>query len=60
MIVKELYQCCCKNGWTTPDAFWRMTPTELWWLVEAHRKPPDYGRLTEDEVRELYEEAYGD
>jgi hypothetical protein len=31
----------------------------LWWLVEAAQPVRMYGSMTEDEVREIYEEAYG-
>ena len=41
------------------DEFWRMDPAELWWLVEHHRPVKMYGSMTEDEVAQIYEEAYG-
>lgn len=33
---------------------------ELWWLIEAHAPPVMYGSMSEAEVSEIYEEAYGD
>jgi hypothetical protein len=43
----------------TAEQFWRLSPTELWWWVEAKRPVRMYGRMTEDEVRQIYDEAYG-
>jgi hypothetical protein len=43
----------------TRDQFWKADPRELWWLVEAVKPPKMYGKMTEDEVAEIYEEAYG-
>ena len=37
-----------------------MHPLEYWWLLEANRPKRMYGNMTEDEVQEIYEEAYGD
>lgn len=37
-----------------------MTPTEYWWLAEANKPKRMYGDMTEDEVRQIYEETYGD
>lgn len=37
-----------------------MTPDEFWWLAEAHKPPKMYGSMTESEVADIYEEAYGD
>jgi hypothetical protein len=36
-----------------------MTPRELWWLFEAKKPVKMYGKMTEDEVRQIYEETYG-
>jgi len=44
-----------------PREFWAMHPDEFWWLAEASRPRKVYaGGMTEDEVAELYEDAYGD
>jgi hypothetical protein len=41
--------------------FWASDPVELWWIIEACRPQKIYaGGMTEDEVAEIYEEAYGD
>lgn len=42
-----------------PDDFWRLHPVEFWWLVEANRAPKTFGKMTEAEVAEMYEDAYG-
>lgn len=42
-----------------PKDFWRLTPTEFWWLVEANKPVKMYGKMTEYEVKAIYEEAYG-
>jgi hypothetical protein len=34
-----------------------MTPTEIFWLIEAKQPPKMYGKMTEDEVAELYDLA---
>jgi hypothetical protein len=40
--------------------FWASDPVELWWFVEAARPQKTYaGGMTESEVAEIYEEAYG-
>lgn len=36
-----------------------MHPHEFWWMWEANRPPKSFGRLSESEVREIYEETYG-
>jgi hypothetical protein len=36
-----------------------MQPIELWWLIEARKPVRMYGRMTEDEVEEIYFETYG-
>ncbi len=36
-----------------------MDPQEFWWWVEAKRPPKMYGKMTEAEVEEIYEETYG-
>ena len=41
------------------DAFWALHPTEFWWLAEAHKPVKMYGSMTEDDVAEIYQEAYG-
>jgi hypothetical protein len=33
-----------------------MTPEEAWWLIEARSPKRMYGRLTEEEAEELYQE----
>jgi len=43
----------------TSEQFWRLTPTELWWWVEAKTPKRTWGvkhPMDEDEVRELYDE----
>ena len=44
----------------SPSEFWSLHPTEFWWLVEANRPVKMYGDMTEDQVRQIYEETYGD
>jgi hypothetical protein len=43
----------------SPDVFWGRSPTELRWWIEAKTPVRMYGAMTEDEVREIYEETYG-
>jgi hypothetical protein len=43
-----------------PKDFWRMHPQEFWWLLEVKQPPKMYGSMTEAEVAELYEFAFGD
>ena len=43
-----------------PSEFWQLHPKEFWWLVEANRAPKTYaGGMTESEVREIYDQAFG-
>lgn len=41
-----------------PKDFWRLHPDEFWWIAEAKQPPEMYGSMTEDQVREIYEDAY--
>lgn len=43
--------------WVTPKQFWQLHPIEFWLLVDAHKPVRMYGKLTEYEVEELYEEV---
>lgn len=43
----------------SPREFWSLTPTEFWWLVDAHKPVKMYGKMREDEVAAIYEEEYG-
>jgi hypothetical protein len=43
-----------------PKDFWRLTPTEFWWLVDAKRPVKMYGSMTEFEVAQIYEDTYGE
>jgi hypothetical protein len=33
-----------------------MHPQEAWWLLEAHKPKQTYGKLTEEEAEECYQE----
>lgn len=44
----------------TPAEFWRLHPIEFYWLADMNRPKRMYGQMTEDEVRQIYEETYGD
>ncbi|MGE0602233.1 MAG: phage tail assembly chaperone [Xanthobacteraceae bacterium] len=44
----------------SPSEFWRLHPTEFWWLVDSRKPAKRYGSMTEDQVAELYEDTYGD
>jgi hypothetical protein len=37
-----------------------MHPTEFWWLFDQRKPVKMYGRMTEAEVEEIYNKAYGD
>jgi hypothetical protein len=40
-----------------PEQFWRLSPIEFWWQVDARRsKDARYGPLSEDDVAEIYTE----
>jgi len=44
-----------------PKDFWRLHPDEVHWLIDAMRPAKAYaGGMTEDEVAELYNDAYGE
>lgn len=55
-LVAETYKIVIGQGWLPPSEFWRLHPTELWWLIDAKRPRKMYGSMTEDTVRELYDE----
>lgn len=39
-----------------PSEFWAMRVREWWWLYEDKRPRERYGRLSEDQVAELYDD----
>lgn len=43
-----------------PSDFWGLTPTELWWFLEAKKPIKMYGSMTEYEVATIYRETYGE
>ncbi|MGI9159856.1 MAG: phage tail assembly chaperone [Saprospiraceae bacterium] len=46
--------------WVSPSEFWALTPTELWWLVEANKKEDTGTSMSESEIEEIYRETYGE
>jgi len=42
-----------------PKDFWSLTPDEFWWHVELRKPVKMYGKMTEQEVEQIYKEAYG-
>jgi len=42
-----------------PKDFWRLTPAEFWWLLDAKKPVKMYGKMTEYEVAAIYAETYG-
>ena len=45
----------------SPADFWKMSPIELHWLIEAKQPPKKYaGGLSEAEVAERYAATYGE
>lgn len=47
----------------SPVDFWRLQPTEFWWLVEHHtemgKSQRMYGSMSQAEVEHIYRRAYG-
>lgn len=43
----------------SPAEFWELHPDEIWWILDARRPAKMYGKMTEDEVRKIYEEDFG-
>jgi hypothetical protein len=41
----------------TPEQFWNLHPWEFWLLVQANTPKKYYGKLSEDEAAELYQEV---
>jgi len=39
----------------SPAEFWRMSPTEFWWFIEAKMEVKMYGNLSEDDAEGLYQ-----
>lgn len=42
-----------------PKDFWRLSREEFEWLVDAKKPVKMYGKMTESEVAEIYNDAYG-
>jgi len=55
-----MYQATVGRQLLSREEFWSSHPIELWWLIEANKPVKMYGRMTEDEVAEIYEEEYGE
>lgn len=58
-VVKDSYQIAVGAWGIQPVSFWDMDPEEWWWIHEM-KSPRDKsthfaGRLSEDDVKELYE-----
>jgi hypothetical protein len=43
-----------------PKDFWRLTPAEFWWLLDAKKPVKFYGKMSEFEVAQIYNETYGE
>lgn len=43
-----------------PKDFWKLTPIEAMWLVDAKKPVKMYGKMTEHEVAEIYRQTYGE
>lgn len=43
----------------SPRDFWALHPAELLWLMDTWKPKKTYGSMTEDEVRQIYEETWG-
>ena len=43
-----------------PRDFWRLTPAEFWWLIDAKKPVKMYGKMSEAEVAQIYQETYGE
>jgi hypothetical protein len=56
-----MYAGLVGNGWVTPGEFWRMHPSEFWWLIEAKRPtiPKDPRILSRTRANELAEKLKG-
>lgn len=57
--MREAYKLVVVDIGRPSAEFWAMTPAELWWFLEAKKPPKMYGAMSEDEVRQIYEETYG-
>jgi hypothetical protein len=47
------------TGRIKPSEFWRLTPKEVWWFIEALKPIRMYGDMSESEVVEIYRKTYG-
>lgn len=43
----------------SPRDFWDLTPDQFWLLMDANKPVKMYGKMTEYEVKSIYEETYG-
>ncbi|WP_354552796.1 phage tail assembly chaperone [Kaistia defluvii] len=49
------------GGWgMAPSEFWGLTPAEFYWILDAKKPVQMYGRMSEYEVDEIYQDAYGE
>lgn len=58
--MESAYQVAVAAWNIQPSEFRAMHPTEFWWIADYKRQqnPKMYGDLTEDQVREMYEDNY--
>lgn len=40
IAIDDMFRAAVGVWGIQPDAFWRMTPREFWWLYDARRPPP--------------------
>lgn len=47
------------GGVVRPGEFWGLRPIEAWWLIESRQPARQFGKMSETEISEIYEDAYG-
>lgn len=42
----------------SPRDFWESNPTQFWWIAEARQPIKMFGKMTQPEVEQIYDETY--
>jgi hypothetical protein len=57
-LVRTLYGVLVGAGWVSPSEFWRLSPGEVWWIIDA-RTPREVKEKSEGmaELRQMLKDA---
>lgn len=54
--MRDAYGAAVGSWGISPRDFWSLHPDEFWWISAAKKPVKTYGKMTEAEVEEIYED----